>query len=115
MQKFFATCARGLEPILAEELRALGAVTVEPGRGGVGFAGDMAILYRANLWLRTAVRVLQPVLEAHVESPDELYAAVQTVDWAHFLTPEHTLAVDCNVRDSRITPSQYAARRVKDA
>ena len=115
MPNYFATCARGLEPILADELRALNAGDVQPGRGGVAFAGDLALLYRANLWLRTAVRVLRPILEAHVESPDELYAAVQTIDWAGFLTPEHTLAVDCNVRDSRITHSQYAARRVKDA
>jgi putative N6-adenine-specific DNA methylase len=115
MPNYFATCARGLEPILAAELGELKAVDVRPGRGGVEFAGDLALLYRANLWLRTAVRVLQPVLEAHVESPDELYAAVQTVDWTRFLTPDHTLAVDCNVRDSRITHSQYASRRVKDA
>ena len=86
-----------------------------PGRGGVAFAGDHALLYRANLWLRTAVRVLWPILEAPVESPDELYDAVGTLDWARWMTPEHTLAVDCNVRDSKITHSQYAARRVKDA
>jgi putative N6-adenine-specific DNA methylase len=104
-----------LEPLLARELAALGAESVEPGRGGVGFAGDAALLYRANLWLRTAVRVLQPITEATVRSPDELYDAVRAVDWSQFLTPDHTLAVDCNVRDSAITHSQYAARRVKDA
>src|SRR5207247_4737969 len=46
---------------------------------------------------------------------DELYDAVRTIDWKEYLTPDHTLAVDCNVRDSAITHSQYAARRVKDA
>src|SRR5258708_25208836 len=115
MPRYFAPCARGLEPILADELRGLHAAEVGPGRGGVAFAGDAALLYRANLWLRTAVRILQPMLEAYVESPDELYAAVQTIDWTKYLTPSHTLAVDCNVRDSGITHSQYAARRVKDA
>ena len=115
LQRFFATCARSVEPVLADELRALGASDVKTGRGGVHFSGDRAMLYRANLWLRTAIRVLQPILEAHVESPDELYEAVQTLDWQQYMTPEHTLAVDCNVRDSRITHSQYAARRVKDA
>ena len=60
MTRYFATCARGLEPVLAGELTALGAAPVEPGRGGVAFAGDAALLYRACLWLRTAVRVLQP-------------------------------------------------------
>jgi putative N6-adenine-specific DNA methylase len=115
MRKYFATCARGLEPFLADELRALHAQEIHVGRGGVSCSGDRGLLYRANLWLRTAVRVLQPVLESHVESPDELYAAVQAIDWSEYLTPDHTLAVDCNVRDSRITHSQYAARRVKDA
>jgi putative N6-adenine-specific DNA methylase len=115
VHRYFATCGRGIEPILAEELHRLGAVDVAGGRGGVSFAGDRALLYRANLWLRTAVRVLWPILEADVQSPDELYEAVRGVDWSGWLTPEHTLAVDCNVRDSKITHSQYAARRVKDA
>lgn len=114
-QRYFATCGRGIEPILAGELQRLGAADVVPGRGGVHFAGDQALLYRANLWLRTAVRVLRPILEAPVTTPDDLYAAVQTVDWSRWLTPRHTLAVDCNVRDSTITHSLYAARRVKDA
>src|SRR5207248_3613097 len=99
-------------PILADELRALGASAVEPGRGGVAFRGDKPLLYRANLWLRTAVRVLQPLLaDVPVTSPDELYAAAQTLDWQQYLAPDMTLAVDANVRDSKITHSQYAARR----
>src|SRR6476619_1831026 len=113
--RYFATCARGLEPMLEKELRELGAEDVAAGRGGAGFGGDLGTLYKANLWLRTAVRVLRPVLEAPVNSPDELYQAVQTIDWAKFMTADHTIAVDCNVRDSAITHSQYAARRVKDA
>jgi putative N6-adenine-specific DNA methylase len=113
--RYFATCARGLEPILAEELIALGAEAVVPGRGGVAFAGDRTLLFRANLWLRTAIRVLVPILEASVASSNELYDAVRSVDWSQFLTTDHTLAVDANVRDSAITHSQYAARRVKDA
>lgn len=113
--RYFATCARGLEPILAAELSELDATDIAPGRGGVGFAGDRALLYRANLWLRTAVRVLWPVLEAEVDSFDSLYEAVRTLDWSALMTPDHTLAVDCNVRDSALTHSQYAARRVKDA
>ena len=114
-QRYFATCGRGIEPVLAGELRDLGALDVEPGRGGVRFAGDRALLYRANLWLRTAIRVLWPVLEAPVTSPEELYDAVRSVDWSGYLTPEHTLAVDCNVRDSHLTHSKYAALKTKDA
>lgn len=115
LHRYFATCARGLESVLADELRRLEAAEVEPARGGVRFSGDRALLYRANLHLRTAIRVLQPILEADVRSTDELYEAIRTVDWSERMTPDHTLAVDCNVRDSAITHSQYAARRVKDA
>src|SRR5947208_1871904 len=115
MDRFFATCARGIEPMLAGELRQLGASAVEEGRGGVHFAGDRRTLYRANLWLRTAIRVLWPVLTAAVESPDHLYDAVRSVDWSRYLTPDHTLAVDSNVRDSAITHSKYAALKTKDA
>jgi putative N6-adenine-specific DNA methylase len=104
-----------LEPVLADELRDLGAADVEPGRGGVAFAGEKSLLYKANLWLRTAIRVLMPIIEAPVTSPDELYDLVRSVDWSEYLTPDHTLAVDCNVRDSHITHSKYAALRVKDA
>lgn len=114
-RRYFATCGRGIEPVLAEELRDLGAEAVEVGRGGVHFAGDQALLYQANLWLRTAIRVLWPILQVHVESPDELYDAVRRLDWSQYLTPDHTLAVDCNVRDSHITHSKYAALRTKDA
>lgn len=114
-ERYFATCSRGIEPVLADELRGLGAAEVQPGRGGVSFRGDLALLYQANLWLRTAIRVLRPILEADVSSPDELYDAVRSLDWSQYLTPEHTLAVDCNVRDSHITHSKYAALRVKDA
>jgi putative N6-adenine-specific DNA methylase len=114
-QRYFTTCARGIEPILARELTALGAMNVEQGRGGVQFAGDQALLYQANLWLRTAIRVLWPILEVPVQSPEDLYDAVRSLDWTRYLTPDHTLAVDCNVRDSRITHSKYAALKTKDA
>jgi putative N6-adenine-specific DNA methylase len=115
MQHFFATCGRGIETILAGELHALGAADIEPGRGGVQFAGDRLMLYRANLWLRTAIRILWPILEVQVTSPEELYETVLGVDWSQYMTPEHTLAVDCNVRDSAITHSKYAALKTKDA
>ena len=110
----FATCARGLEPILAAELAGIGATHIEPGRGGVSFAGTVETVYRANLWLRTAVRVLRPIKEAEVPNTDALYEFVRSIRWFDLMTPDHTLAVDCNVRDSGITHSQYAARRVKD-
>lgn len=115
MTSYFATCARGLEPILAEELRGLSAHGIEEGRGGVHFQGEQATLYQANLWLRTAIRVLRPLKTFPCQSPEELYEEVKAIDWSRYLTLEHTLSVDCNVRDSHITHSHYAALKVKDA
>jgi putative N6-adenine-specific DNA methylase len=115
LSSYFATCARGLEPVLAGELRRLNAHDVRIGTGGVAFAGDSVLLYQANLWLRSTIRVLRPVLTAPVSSPEELYEAVRGVDWSRYLTVEHTLAVDCNVRDSALTHSHYAALKTKDA
>lgn len=113
--RYFATCARGLEPILADELQKLSAAEIVPSRGGVAFQGDRALVYRANLCLRTAIRVLRPLVSAEIHSSDELYDAIRALDWSTLMTPDHTLAVDANVRNSAITHSQYAARRVKDA
>jgi putative N6-adenine-specific DNA methylase len=115
LRRYFATCARGLECVLAAELSDLAAETVEPGRGGVHFRGDRSLLYNANLRLRTPIRILMPVLKAEVTTPEELYDAVRKIDWSEFLTPDHTLAVDCNLRDSHITHSHYAALKTKDA
>lgn len=112
---YFVTCARGLEPVLLRELEQLGAEEVTAGRGGVACRGDRRLLYLANLYLRTAIRVLMPVLQAQVDSPEALYEAVRSVNWSCYLTPDHTLAVDANVRDSKITHSHYAALKAKDA
>ncbi|QVL33333.1 RNA methyltransferase [Telmatocola sphagniphila] len=115
MTSFFATCARGFEPFLARELEKIAASDIQPGRGGVHFQGNRRVLYKSNLHLRTAVRVLQPLRTFPVQSTDELYQAAQTIDWEKYLTLEHTFAIDCNVRDSAITHSLFAAQRVKDA
>jgi len=91
--RYFATCARGLEPLLASELAIIHAADIKVGRGGVEFRGDRSLIYRANLCLRTAVRVLRPILHADVHSSDDLYEAVQSADWAAYMTPDQTLAV----------------------
>ena len=75
MTRYFVTCARGLEPVLARELAALGAAPVEPGRGGVTFHGDSALLYRANLWLRE--RKLRPK-QVGYQTPNDRVSGVTT-------------------------------------
>ena len=91
--KMVAKTLQGLEDILAEELRALGARNVEPGRRMVSFEGDLEMMYRANLSLRTALRVLKPLWTFEAGNPDELYDRVKELDWSKVLTPEKTFAL----------------------
>lgn len=114
-QRFFATTAKGLEEALAEEMNALGIKGINVQTGGVGFSGDMSDCYRANLWLRTASRVLMVVAEFACDSPQSLYDGVRAVSWNDFLNPKMTIAVDCNLRDSTLTHSGFAALKAKDA
>ncbi|MDO8704027.1 MAG: THUMP domain-containing protein, partial [Sulfuricaulis sp.] len=113
--KLFATCPKGIEPLLADELRALGAEEVKETRAGVAFAGTLATAYRACLWSRVANRVLLPLQRFPAASPEALYAGVQTIVWKEHLAPEGTLAVDLTTSQSAITHSHYGALKVKDA
>lgn len=112
---FFASCPRGVESLLANELNALGASGVKETRAGVYFSGGIETLYRVCLWSRIASRVLMPIASFRAESPDELYSGARKIAWEEHLDPSGTLAVDCNVSDSAITHSHYAALRIKDA
>jgi 23S rRNA (guanine2445-N2)-methyltransferase / 23S rRNA (guanine2069-N7)-methyltransferase len=112
---FFATAPKGIEPLLADELRALGALDVAEGRSGVAFSGPLEIAYRACLWSRLASRVLLPLATFPATSPEELYAGVRAIDWSEHLSTESTLVVDASVSGSKITHSHYAALKIKDA
>jgi len=112
---FFATAAKGVEDVLAAEITRLGVSAVTLEKGGVRFKGGMKDCYRANLWLRTAHRVLVTVAEFACETPQQLYDGVRSISWQQYLTPDLTLAVSCNLRDSKITHSGFAALKAKDA
>lgn len=117
IHQFFATCAHGLEEVLADELRdpRIGGGDVKPGASGVHFTGELEVGYRANLWVRTAIRVLDRMGHAPAPNPDRLYAWARGLPWERFMTVDQTLSVDARVRDSKITHSRYAAFRIKDA
>lgn len=113
--KFFATAAKGLEDVLANELISLGMRKVATGNGGVSFIGSKMDGYRACLWLRTANRVMQPLNDFPCPSQEALYDEIYAIDWNQYLTADMTLAVDANLRDSAITHSRFAALKTKDA
>jgi 23S rRNA (guanine2445-N2)-methyltransferase / 23S rRNA (guanine2069-N7)-methyltransferase len=115
LSDFFATCPKGLEYLLRDELIALGGTDVHEALAGVRFSGTLETAYRACLWSRLASRILLPVAEFDAASDEALYAGVQSIDWSEHLAPHATLAVDANTAQSKITHSQFLAQRVKDA
>jgi 23S rRNA (guanine2445-N2)-methyltransferase / 23S rRNA (guanine2069-N7)-methyltransferase len=114
MRDFFATCPKGLEYLLVDELKVLGADAHEA-LAGVHFRGELETAYRACLWSRLASRVLMPLAEFEAPDADALYAGARTIDWPAQLDVGTTFAVDAVGSTQGVTHSQYAALRVKDA
>lgn len=106
---------KGLEEVLADELRELGAVNVEPGRRMVSFEGDLAMLYRANICCRTALCILKPIYKFIAKDADSLYEMVKEYNWSDVLTLEKTFSIDTTTHSSEFTHSRFVTYRVKDA
>ena len=113
--KFFASCGKGLEYLLADELLALGCERATATVAGVNAEGSPADALRAVMWSRLASRVLWPLADFACDSEDILYRNVAALPWATHLAPGRTLAVDARVSGDAITHARYAAQRVKDA
>ena len=114
LHRFFAICPRGLDGVLADELRALGATHLAPEPGGVGFAGSLVIAYAANLHSRIASRVLWQVGRRPYASEDDVYHAAYAVPWDDHMTPQQTLRVDVNASNSPLRSLEFAMLKVKD-
>lgn len=106
---------QGLEEVLAKELVALGANNVQIGRRMVSFTGDKALMYKANFHLRTAVRILKPIMHFKASSADEVYEVIKAVDWEQYLDWGSTFSVDSVVYSDIFRHSKFVAYRVKDA
>lgn len=115
MPTLFATCPKGLEYLLRDELRALGAEDAREALAGVHFSGTLELAYRACLWSRLASRVLLHLAEFEAADADALYAGVQSVDWSEHLAVNGTFAVDAVGGAGALKHSQYVALRTKDA
>lgn len=105
---------QGLEDVLAEELRALGALNVEPGRRMVSFTGGKEMLYKANMCCRTALRILKPIYKFIAHDPDELYEMIKSYDWSSVMSLDKTFSIDTVSNSEEFTHSRYVTYRVKD-
>jgi 23S rRNA (guanine2445-N2)-methyltransferase / 23S rRNA (guanine2069-N7)-methyltransferase len=115
MSHYFATCPKGLEYLLRDELIAMGAVDVRETLAGAHFSGTLETAYRACLWSRLASRILLPLADFDAADDDALYRGVQSIDWSTHLAAHGTLSVDAGTALSKLTHSQFIAQRVKDA
>lgn len=113
--KYFVTCPKGLEQLLAEELAELGAQAPAQTVAGVRVEGELELAYRICLWSRLANRVLLQLVEGPAADAEALYALVQQVDWLDHLRPSGTLSVDFNGRSEAINNTHFGALKVKDA
>lgn len=106
---------KGLENVLAEELKGIGAENVETGLRMVSFEGDMATLYRANICCRTALRILKPIYKFYASDADELYNAIKDFTWDQYMNASQTFSIDSTVFSDNFRHSRFVTYRVKDA
>ncbi len=112
---FYAAAAPGLEPLVLRELQSLGVAGARLEAGGVAFGGGNIALYRANLWLRVASRVVVRVSSFHADSFRELERHARLVPWEEFLAPGQSVRFRVTCRKSRLYHSDAVAERMAAA
>ena len=113
--KLTAKTFHGLEKVLAKELEIVGAKNIKTIKRAVTFDASKEVMYRCNLHLRSAVRILEYVTSFVARNEDELYKNVKLIDWTHYLDVDDTFAIDAVVNSKYFKHSKYAAYRAKDA
>ena len=105
----------GFEALLAKELRNLGASNVVEGVRSVSFDGDTGFMYKANLCLRTAIKIIKPIHSFKVQNENELYRKIYNMDWSGYLSADTTFAIDTTLFSEVFTHSLYVSQKIKDA
>ena len=105
----------GLEQILADELREIGAEKIKLLDRAVEFSGNLQLLYNANLWCRTATRIIKPILEFHARDEEELYRKVNRIEWEKLFDIEQTFMIDVVISKSTFDHTLFVAQKTKDA
>ena len=113
--KMLAKTLYGFEPILAKELRNLGAGNVREGIRNVTFDGDTGFMYKANLSLRTALKVLKPIKTFKVFNEKQLYRELYDIDWLDYFNSSQTFAFDTTMNSDVFNNSLFVSQRSKDA
>ena len=110
-----ATTFHGLEDVLANELLKLGARDIIPFKRGVSFTGDKGFMYKANLCLRTALKILVPIYSFRADNEHELYDKMKEYEWETLLNVDDTLAINATINSDEFNHSLYVSQKTKDA
>jgi putative N6-adenine-specific DNA methylase len=113
--KMIAKTFFGFEEILAKELRQLGAQEIEQGTRMVGFKGDKGFMYKANLSLRTALKILKPIYYFRANNERALYKGIYSMDWSEYLNANQTFVIDATVHSEYFNHSEFVSQKSKDA
>ncbi len=113
--KMIAKTFFGFEDMLAAELRQLGAQDVQTGTRMVSFRGDKGFMYKANLSLRTALKILKPIHQFRVSNEDSLYKGIFAIDWSVYLNENQTFVIDSTVHSEQFNHSEFVSQKAKDA
>nr|WP_294939134.1 THUMP domain-containing protein [uncultured Flavobacterium sp.] len=113
--KMIAKTFFGFEEILAKELQQLGAQNVEMGTRMVSFVGDKGFMYKANLALRSALKILKPIYYFRAHNELSLYKGIQGIDWSEYLSAHQSFVVDVTLHSEYFNHSQFVALKTKDA
>lgn len=105
----------GLEEICANELRKTGAENIELHNRAVSFEGNLGVMYKANLVLRTALRVLVKFAEFEVRNEHDLYGQIYSIAWENLINSDNTIAIDTVLNSDIFNHSQYISQKIKDA
>lgn len=112
---FLAKTFYGFEPLLEKELRKLGAKNIKSINRAVSFEGDLGFLYKANLSLRTALRILMPIGRFPVKNQTDLYRAIDRIDWSKWFSAEQSFIIDVTLYSDHFNHSLFVAQKAKDA
>jgi putative N6-adenine-specific DNA methylase len=112
--KMVAKTFYGFEEILAKELKMLGAMDIKPGNRMVSFVGDLGFLYKANLCLRTALKILKPIQTARVFDEESLYQLFYEFAWEDYMDVDSKFVIDSVVNGTLFTHSQFTSQKAKD-
>ncbi len=113
--KMIAKTFFGFEEILARELQVLGAQEVEQGVRMVSFKGDKGFMYKANLSLRTALKILKPIYYFRAYNEQSLYKGIQGIDWSKYINANQSFVIDVTLHSDHFNHSQFVALKAKDA